>query len=284
MRPTRLARILLICLSSAGLLGLASCTKTTPTVSPQTAVSQLTEVVTKLPTSTLAPTFTTIATEPDDTDTPGPSETPTPSATLTLTPVPTNTPSPIPTTEVATPNAQTARNQVVSAFEKLNSAYPFRLTEDTILAGQTLNRIADLQAADISHVTIDNGTAGGVSETIRIGDQLYWKQNGQWSQVNALPANSQSQVDMGAAWLISGIKNVHFDGVETVNGVPAFVYTFQLLASHSGVTISGNCKAWIGIGDGLPHQADLKGTMAAYGVQTHLVYSYGVNFTIQPPL
>jgi hypothetical protein len=284
MRPTRLSRILLIGLSSAGLLVLASCTKTTPTLSPQTAVFQITALVTKLPTSTIAPTFTTEATEPDDTETPEPSETPTPSLTATQTVVPSDTPSPVPTTEVPTPNAQAARNQVVSAFEKLNSAYPFRLTEDTILAGQTLNRIADLQAADISHVTLNNGTAGGVSETIRIGDQLYWKQNGQWSQVDQMPANSQPQVDLGAAWLISGIKNVQFGGVETVNGVPTFVYSFQLLASHSGVTISGNCKAWIGIGDGLPHQADLKGTMASYAVRTRLVYSYGVSFTIQPPL
>lgn len=122
----------------------------------------------------------------------------------------------------------------------------------------------------------------GLTEEIRIGSTLYYLYNGAWTtDIPTTPSGSQLNL---AQLLIGGLQSVTYAGQDSVVGVPCFVYGFQFAISVGGQTLSGVGKAWVGISDGLPHQLDSTYTIGGVSGTSHLVYSYGVKFDIQPPM
>jgi hypothetical protein len=272
MKLNRTASVRWLSVIVVGAMILSGCAQNNQQV--VVVASQSTATKTVQPQASATPTDD----QPDDTDTPEPTE--------TATPLPTSTPTLAPTlatvTVVPTPDPKAARNMLIAAFQKLNTAYPFRLTELTTMGGSPLDRMTDFAAADRTHTTFNSGSpVANLEEVIRVGGTTYWKINGTWSINDS--SSSQPMLDL-ASMLIAGLSDVQYAGMETVNGVPSFVFTFKLSISSSGTALIGTGKAWVGIADGLPHQADMVGSLGGYALKSHLVYSYGVSFNIQPPI
>ncbi len=234
---------------------------------------------TPAPTKPSATPLPTATQEPTETDTPAPVT----SATLTPQPTPKQVTPTGQLTVVPTLSDQAAKDTLVAAFEKLKSAYPFRLAEDSTGANP-YSRVTDYAAADRTHTVFNSGSpSAGLTEMIRYGGQQYFLYNGSWT-TNSPPGASGSLLDL-TSLLVSGLKSVTYGGQETVQNVPCFVFiTHTNLPVGSG-TYDSNGKAWVGIADGLPHQ--VISTYTISGVPgtstTTLVYSYGVQVEITLP-
>jgi hypothetical protein len=179
-----------------------------------------------------------------------------------------------------------ARKDVGDALRRLNSAYPYRLTETTsgTANGQTAmpesTRVVEFAAADRSHMKWTGGPGGPV-EAISIGDQHYWYSNGKWT-AGALPHQTDRGVDFTKK-LAEMVKEVKYVGSETVNGIACHAYTFTFETAMAGQKWIGTGKVWIAGADGLPRQSDSEYKVANYGGKSHLVYEYDVNIRVEPP-
>lgn len=179
-----------------------------------------------------------------------------------------------------------ARKDIHDAIAKLNSAYPYRLTETmsqlsngagTVPGG---TRVVEVEAADRSHMKWTGGMGGDV-EAITIGDKHYWYSDGKWTE-GALPQSANSGLDF-AKKFADMVKDVKYLGPEMVNGVACHLYTCTLDGSMAGQSWSGTSKVWIGAADGLPHQSDSDFKFSGYSGKSHLVYEYGGNIKVEPP-
>jgi len=180
-----------------------------------------------------------------------------------------------------------ARKDVRDALLRLNTAYPYRLTE-TIEAtgnGQTIpggTRVVEFAAADRSHMKW-NGGQGEDVEAISIGDKHYWFSGGKWTEG---AVSSPERMNRGADFakkLADTVREVKYLGHETVNGISCYVYTGTYEMILGTQKWSGNAKVWIGADDGLIHQSDSDYHVANYGGKSHIVYEYNVDVKVEKP-
>ena len=183
-----------------------------------------------------------------------------------------------------------ARKDLREALERLNTAYPYRLTENSSgnatgrdISGGT--RIVEFAAADRSHAKWTNGPLGN-TEIITIGDKQYSKlNNGNWTEGSpAGLAQRQGMEKRMREMMASAVKDVRYIGTDTINGVPCHEYTYTMDMDVSGQKWTGNGKAWIGSSDGLPHQLDLEMTVSSYKQKSHITYEYNVDFKVEKPV
>ena len=177
------------------------------------------------------------------------------------------------------------RKDLREALMKLNTAYPYRLTETTsgTTNGQAIpggTRVVEFAAADRSHMKWTGGP-GGTVEAISIGNKHFWYSDGKWTE-GELPGKTDRGVDF-AKKLAEMIKEVKYVGPETVNGVACHAYTGTFETSMAGQNWTGTGKVWIGAADGLPHQSDSEYKVANYSGKSHLVYDYDANIRVEPP-
>ncbi|HEV8426449.1 MAG TPA: hypothetical protein VGQ41_00955 [Pyrinomonadaceae bacterium] len=179
-----------------------------------------------------------------------------------------------------------ARKDVLGALAKLNSAYPYRLTETmsaltngaSTMPGGT--RVVEFEAADRSHMKFTGGVGGDV-EAITIGEKHYWYSSGKWSE-GSLGRAGDGGVDF-AKKLAEMVRDVKYVGSETVNGIACHAYACTFDGSMAGQSWSGTSKVWIGANDGLPHQSDSDLKFSNYAGKSHVVYEYGGNIKVTPP-
>jgi hypothetical protein len=178
-----------------------------------------------------------------------------------------------------------ARKDVRDALAKLNSAYPYRLTEtmsnlssgaSTIPGG---TRVVEFEAADRRHMKYTGGVSGDV-EAITIGNKHYWYSNGKWTE-GSLPKFGDS-ADF-AKKFAEMLKDVKYIGPETINGIASHAYTCTFAGAMAGQSWNGTSKVWIGANDGLPHQSDSDLKFSNYTGKSHVVYEYGGNIKVTPP-
>ncbi len=210
-----------------------------------------------------------------------------PTLASTSTPVLAITPTAVPAPTETSPSnrasalfmpAGDAKQQLISAFLKLNTTYPFRVTETGTYAsgdGSESTRITDFAAADRSHSTWTGVLNKG--EMIRIGQDVYMKLNGgDWTS----GYQGGTDIEQLTALMIAGLQEVQSAGTETLVGVDTTSYTFK--AQVSDILVTG--KAWIGATDGLPRRADLEMQVSGATLVTSLVYEYGIQVTIEAPV
>ena len=179
-----------------------------------------------------------------------------------------------------------ARKDVRDALAKLNSAYPYRLTEtmSALSSGASTmpggTRVVEFEAADRLHMKFTGGVSGNV-EAITIGNKHYFYSNGKWTE-GSLPKAGDGGVDF-AKKLAEMVKDVKYVGPETVNGIPCHAYTCTFDSSMAGQSWTGTSKVWIGANDGLPHQSDSDLKFGNYAGKSHIVYEYGGNIKVTPP-
>ncbi len=228
----------------------------------------------------VSPTATPVnLSQPTGMPIPSDTATPTVAPTDTLAPsqTPTNTPLPSPTSAPATP-AGDARQQLETAFGKLNSAYPFRITETGTLAsgdGSQSTRTTDFAAADRSHSTLT--TASGTDEMIRIGAQVYTRTDGgDWTT----GAQGGFDVTQLTSLLLAALTDAQLAGPETLDGVDTLSYTFT--GQFSDYAFTG--KAWVGTADNLPYRVDVQVQLQGTPLDDSLVFKYGIQVNIVAPI
>ena len=179
-----------------------------------------------------------------------------------------------------------ARKDVRDALLKLNTAYPYRLTETATAnangqSGPETTRIVEFAAADRSHMKWTGGPGGDI-EAISIGDKHYWFSNGKWT-TGTVPAMLGYRGADFAKKLAEMVKEVKYVGPETVNGMPCSAYTGTFETIMAGQKWTGTAKVWIRAADGLILQSDTDFNAASYGGKSHTVYEYNVNVKVEPP-
>ncbi len=148
--------------------------------------------------------------------------------------------------------------------------------------GQTeIKSQVDFVAPDKFHVTYLGGTGAGM-ELIYIGGDSYMKSSGSggWmkmqSDAKAIPNLRDSFTEEG----LKSLTDVKFEGEETVDGKPAFVYTYK------NVTPVGNypftSKSWISKSTGLPIKIYVE---YSNGMLKNMTVNYDTEspITIEPP-
>lgn len=183
-----------------------------------------------------------------------------------------------------------ARKDLREALERLNTAYPYRLTESSSgtgggheVSGGT--RMVEFAAADRSHAKWTNGPLGD-TEVITIGDKQYSKlNNGNWTVGSPAGLAQRQGMEKRMRELIaSAVKDVQYIGTDTLNGVPCHAYTYTMEMDVTGQKWAGTGKAWIGSSDGLPHQLDSEMTVNSYKQKSHITYEYNVDFKVEKPV
>src|SRR5215510_7916904 len=123
------------------------------------------------------------------------------------------------------------RKDLREALERLNSAYPYRLTE--VSSGSAngkeipqSTRVVEFAAKDQSHAKWTAGPLGD-TEAITIGDKQYMKlNNGNWTEGAAAAANRrEGTAERMRELLAKVVKDVRYVGPETVDGVACHAYT-----------------------------------------------------------
>ena len=181
-----------------------------------------------------------------------------------------------------------ASKDVREAIAKLNTAYPYRLTETVSASSNSQTampdgtRVVEFAAADRSHMKWTGGPGGNI-EAISIGDKHYWFSNGKWTG-GTMPSMLGYRGEDFANKLAEMVKEVKYVGPETVNGMSCYAYTGTFETMMAGQKWSGTAKVWIGADDGLIHQSDSDFNTANYGSKSHTVYEYNVNIKIEPPI
>lgn len=180
---------------------------------------------------------------------------------------------------IANPPTGDAREAVLATFNKLNTAFPYRLTETTTdsTSNQAYNRVAEFAGPDEVH-SLWTGPYGS-GEMIETGGKTYWYSNGAWSETTEDPMDAQTRFDLQQT-LTQALGSAQLVGPETVNGAATFAYTFDFVLGDA----SGTGKVWVGAADGLPYQVDFDFTMSGVTVNSHLIYEFGVPITITAPI
>ena len=181
-----------------------------------------------------------------------------------------------------------ARKDVIDALRRLNTSYPYRLTETATATanGQTIpesTRVVEFAAANRSHMKWTGGPAGNI-EAISIGDKHYWFSGGKWTE-GTIPSSLGYRGEDFANKLAEMVKEVKYVGPETVNGISCFAYTGTFETVMAGQKWAGTAKVWIGAQDGLIHQSDSDYHVSSvYSGKSHTVYEYNVSVKIVPPI
>src|SRR6266849_4611348 len=181
-----------------------------------------------------------------------------------------------------------ARKDLREALRKLNSAYPYRLTEtmSATANGQTAmpesTRVVEFAAADRSHMKWTGGPGGDV-EAISIGGDHYWFSGGKWTAGTVPSSRGQDRGADFANKLAEMGKEVKYLGPETINGVACYAYSFTIETTMDGQNYTDTGKVWIGAADGLPHQSDSEFKVPNYQNKSHLVYEYNADIKVEKP-
>ena len=180
-----------------------------------------------------------------------------------------------------------AGQDVREAIARLNTAYPYRLTETESASANSQTampdgtRVVEFAAADRVHMK-STSKIGTDVEAITIGDRHYWYSGGKWTE-GALDLASNGGAEF-AKKIGELLKDVKYVGPETVNGINCYLYSCTIDGSMGGQNWTGTAKIWIGAADGLPHQSDSDFKVAnSFGGKSHIVYEYGGNIKVEPP-
>ncbi len=171
------------------------------------------------------------------------------------------------------------RGDVVAAAQKFIALKSFSAKMEGM--GQTeIKSQVDYLAPDRYHMSYLGGTGAGM-EMIMIGSDSYMKAGGRWiktpGNASAIPTLRDSFTEEG----LKSLKDVKFEGAETLDGKPALVYTY------SNVTPKGdypfNSKIWVGKDSGLPMKVYVT---YSNGVLKEMTVNYDTEspVTIEPPI
>lgn len=180
-----------------------------------------------------------------------------------------------------------ARKDVRDALLRLNTVYPYRLTEIASMSGNgqsmpETTRVVEFAAGHRSHMKWTGGPGGDI-EAITIDDKHYWFSAGKWTE-GTVPSRLGYRGEDFAQKLSEMVKEVKYVGRESVNGLSCHAYTGTFETTLGGQQWTGTAKVWIGGDDALIHQSDSEYHVGPYSGKSHIVYDYNINVKVEPPI
>lgn len=247
----------------AGCGGEATTTTTAPTASEvvSTQPAPTTEIVANS-TEPSAPTEQPAATEP-----PAPTEAPAPTEVPALPEMP----------------SLSAADAIRAAMRAQGTGGPYHAESTVVSSDGTTTLSADVIPPDQIHSTIN--VDGGTQEIVVTGGQMWLNDGSGWGEPMSGEAVrsflSQLLNDLDAVGMT--ITNEQFVGVEALDGVPVWVYTYTQAFETGGDPIVSDSRLWVEITTGLPLK--LEGTATAFGTTstTTQVITYDSTITISAP-
>jgi len=172
------------------------------------------------------------------------------------------------------------RKDLIQAFLRLGEAYPYRLTETSVISGCGEQvRVVEF-ASDVESHTVWSGCSMN-SEVIATATQWFFYVNGAWTSTSDVPAES-AEAPILADLIREGLQSVTLSGNEDLNGDDCYVYDVVLALNAETLA---NGTVWIAAADGLPHQSHAQYNMSGVDVDTITVYdNFGIPVIIQPPI
>ncbi|MPZ18150.1 MAG: hypothetical protein GEV06_09595 [Luteitalea sp.] len=181
--------------------------------------------------------------------------------------------------------AEPTHKALVRAFDKLQTAYPYRFTDRSTvttnigLSIQPMVRISEHAAPDRARVAWKRGEFSG--EIIAVGNKTYMQANGRW-QAGKRTSAPKPSADL-TQMLSGGITDVELTGTETLAGAPSSTYTFRFRWKALGLIFDGTGKAWVRTEDGLPQRAEMETRTGLFDMKSQVAYEYDVPIEIEPP-
>jgi outer membrane lipoprotein-sorting protein len=149
--------------------------------------------------------------------------------------------------------------------------------------GQTsIKQHIEYAAPDRYRVDYVDGT-GAAMEMIIIGDQSYLKSGDSWTKT---PTGQSSIPTLRAAFSDEALKtvsDVKFEGEQTVDGKPAFVYSYKMVTPIGNLPVA--LKMWVAKNSGLPMRTYVENS-SGVGVVKNMTVTYDTEspVTIESPI
>jgi len=164
------------------------------------------------------------------------------------------------------------------AYEKLQSAYPHRITETSTNSSSTDTTVRVKEAAGPGEQRV-TWTSAESGEMIETGGMFYLLAEGQWFKSDVPPLDMPTEVDL-AGYFAKGLTDAQYIGQDSSIGIDAYVYSYN--TSLNGNPGAG--KVWLWSSSGAPYKATYKTASGSYTFMAELVYKYGIEVTITAPI
>jgi len=147
---------------------------------------------------------------------------------------------------------------VITASKKFLDLPKFAATMNGQSAQGDMTMALEYQAPDRFHMTTTDPKSHVQTEIMMIGKDMYMQFGGHWQKIpntngSTMPNLRQYFDEEGLKLL----KDVKYEGDDTVDGMPAHVYSYHNNQVNSNMPFPFTSKIWVGSADGLPHKIEV---------------------------
>jgi hypothetical protein len=179
--------------------------------------------------------------------------------------------------------AHSPKQAVIAALQAQMTAGPYRMQTTVVSKAGTLVLTGELIPPDKLHMITQRGEH--ISESIYIGDRGWKKVDGRWIPlpINARGILAQMRA-LTAEELDRTIGAVQRAGTDSVDGQPAFVYTYTATVDRGGTSPTNNSiKLWVSTATGLPIKLVSQGEVMGVQATTTQRIEHDPSITVEPP-
>jgi outer membrane lipoprotein-sorting protein len=190
------------------------------------------------------------------------------------------------TTGDAAPPGGDPRDAIIQASKKFRDLPQFSAKMD----GQGANEMhmkLDYVAPNRFHMYFMENNGQVKTETVMIGNDMYVQFGGRWQKIPGAVANNKvpNLRDYFNEEGIKNLKEVDYVGTDTIDGMPAYVYSY-----HSDTSVANamtpypyDTKIWVDKSEGLPRKIEV--TYQGGNLKTAtIVYDYSTSISVEPPI
>ncbi|MDZ4812291.1 MAG: hypothetical protein SGI99_06695 [Pseudomonadota bacterium] len=174
-----------------------------------------------------------------------------------------------------------ARSELIGLWQKMFASrdLAFQVTSSiTTGKDKPIRSVMRVQWPNRFHMKTDQ------SEMIILPGGTWMNADGNWMK---LPIDMQKLIAQFTPEMmqqsLDATKNVRFVGLETVNGKPVKVYTYDFDGKVMGIHSSGTAKVFLSIVDGYPLRIETTGTAMRKTTTTIAEYEYDNSIRIEAP-
>jgi hypothetical protein len=186
----------------------------------------------------------------------------------------------------AAPPSGNPRNDVVTMSKKFLDVPKFSAKMD----GRGTNELhmkLDYVAPDRFHMFFFDNNGQVKTESVMIGKDMYMRMGSRWQKFPGMVGDNKiiNLRDMFNEEGLKNLKDVKYEGDDSVDGKPAHVYSYESdkTATNSMAPYPYTSKIWVGANDGLPKKIEV--TYEGGDLKTmNIVYDYSSSISVEPPV
>jgi outer membrane lipoprotein-sorting protein len=188
-------------------------------------------------------------------------------------------------TESAPPTGD-PRDAIIQASKKFMDLPQFTAKMDGE-GGNEMHMKLEYVAPNRFHMYLMENNGEVRTETVMIDKDMYVKFGGHWQKIPGAVANNKvpNLRDYFNQEGIKNLKQVNYLGEDTVDGLPAHVYSYHsdVTATNSMTPYPYDTKIWIDTNEGLPRKIEV--TYQGGNLKTATItYDYSSSISVEPPI